>query len=180
MFTSWQVIVAGTARRPPTFVAALITDSVRVSFVPSLRVAVTVVGPPCEGAAVGTVPHAGRAIGAGLKQISVSLRPPALRTSLSSTSPMWTVERSPLPVKIAWMRSDGDGACAEATAGASAAPAMRAPTTARIAFGRNGTPWYGGGRRTRNAVAPCEVAPGAADPSAALTAPPPARARARR
>src|SRR3954452_25396102 len=144
MLTSWQVIVAGTARAPPTFVAALITDSVRVSFVPSLRVAVTVVGPPCEGAAVGTVPQAGRAIGAGSKQICVRFRPPALRTSLSSPSRMWTVERSPLPVKIAWMRSDGDGACALATAGASATPAMRAPTTARTAFGRNGSPWYGG------------------------------------
>src|SRR3954469_11188717 len=138
---SRHVILRGTARGPPTFVAGACAVNVRDSFVPSSSVTETVVGPACDGAAVATVPQAGRAIGAGVKQTCVTLRPPALETSANRTSPAWKLDERP-PAKIAWIRSDGDCDCdcADATAGLRAAPAIRAPTTARMAVGRKGAP----------------------------------------
>src|SRR3954447_14483503 len=134
---SRHVILAGTARGPPTFVAGACAVSVRDSFVPSFSVMETVVGPACDGAAVATVPQAGRAIGAGVKQTCAILRPPALATSADRTSPAWKFDARP-PEKIAWMRKDGDCACADATAGLGAAPAITAPASARMAVERNG------------------------------------------
>src|SRR3954464_14854548 len=136
---SRHVILAGTARGPPTFVAGACAVNVRDSFVPSSSVTETVVGPACDGAAVVPVPQAGRAIGAGVKQTCVTLRAPALETSANRTSPAWKLDERP-PAKIAWIRSDGDCDCADATAGLTAAPAIRAPTTARMAVGRKGAP----------------------------------------
>src|SRR3954447_8895734 len=104
---SSQVIVAGTARGPPTRVAGASAVNVRVSFVPSLSVAVTVVGPACDGAAVADALQVGRETGAGVKHTCVTMRPPALRTSVNNTSPTWNFVARP-PAKIAWMRSAGD------------------------------------------------------------------------
>src|SRR3954447_23480326 len=113
------------------------TFRVRVSFVPSSSVAVTVSGPGCAGAAIGAALHAGRPIGAEEKQTCVSLRPPARCTSENRASPTWYVVRTALsPVKIAWTRRAGADDWAEATAGMRAAPATRAQAAARTAVRR--------------------------------------------
>jgi hypothetical protein len=65
-------------------VAGASVAKVRVSWRPSSRVAVTVVGPGC-GAAIRDGLHAGREIGAGDQHTCVMRPPPALRTPAIST-----------------------------------------------------------------------------------------------